>query len=96
MKKGELKKDLLLLKKLSNEEFKLYISKAYDAFKILNIKGIEEYYSYQLYFDEFKGISYDEIISYDRLLNLKYAKSIELLNNQIKEKSKILTFPNIN
>ena len=96
MKKGDLKKDLKLLKKLKNEEFKLSIAKVHNACTTLKIRSSEEYYTYQVYFEELKGISFDEIVSYDRLLNLNYLKSIELLNNQIKEKSKILTFPNIN
>ena len=94
----KIKTDLVVLNKLNDVEYYKRIVKAYEVFKDLDITTIQEYYSYQICWKEgaFKEIYYEEILSYEKLLDTEHKKSIELLNAELKSKCKVITFPKIN
>lgn len=89
MNKEILKTDLQLLKKMDNVEFKNNIEKAYQCYISLNIHSEIVFIIYQVYLEELKEVTYQEILSYHRLQSYEYFNTI----NDIKNKEKVITFP---
>ena len=96
MKKDEIKNDLILFNKLQDNNYRFCIDRAHRICIDLNINNILDYYLYQIYIDDLKKVTYEEIISYDRLLNFEYFENIKLLYQQIVDDNKIIIFPKIN
>lgn len=93
MKKNKIKNDLLVLKKMDNEEYKQYIKSAYETCINLNILSEVEFIIYQLCLENLKKVTFEEINSYKRLLDLEYFESLKLLKNELSKNDKIINFP---
>ena len=95
MKKEELKSDMRVFDKLKDYMFCYELNIAYDVFVSLKISNKADFYLYQMQLDALKKVTYEEIKSYGRLLDLEYYNIILELKKQIAE-SKIVTFPKFN
>lgn len=89
MKKEILKKDLQLLRKMEDLNFRNNIESAYQCFVSLNIKSEILFIIYQIQLAQLENVTYEEMLSYHRLHDYEYFNSI----NSIKNKEKVITFP---
>lgn len=96
MKKEVIKHDIIIFEKLKNENFRSIIFYANEVCRVLKINDEMTYIKYQIYFDKLKEVTYDDITSYNRLLNISYYNTIEKLVLELRSKSKIITFPKLN
>lgn len=95
MNKSYLKRDLVTYSKLNNIEYIFRMNRALDIFVSLNISNMKDYYIYQNCINELKEITYEEIISYKRLADDEYFKSIEQLYLDLKNDDKVIHFPKV-
>lgn len=91
-----LKNDIKLYYKLQELENYEKVRYAYYFCMDLNINSKILYSKYQIINKYLNDVSFEDVLSFSKLLDSNYFHMIEKLCNEIKSNDKIITFPKIN
>lgn len=96
MKREKTEIDLITYKKLEDETYFNIIDNAHTICSLLRIPKKASFCILQLYLNELKKVTYEEVMSYDRLLDTDYYNEIKQIADGAKPQDKIIKFPKMN